>query len=332
MTSHDLWAGLDPPALISWIYEFEKGTERWPPAPSLWAGSDRRPRGACFPPLAPGSANLGQEAARFAAPGYLCPQETSPLPAACWPERCSGCDCFLHPSVLLCRAEHHRDALGQGMGMPRVKGRGRRGSRDGDAVGQGTGLPAPAGTGACCRREESPLCSSSRSQMGFIASGALLAMGTSLQISMLVHPAATCAFGNRGRRQEPAPASTDEFLLWAKPANQYGVGSLRENYTRYQISPHRDKELRAVGGEHAVWESQSGCSAPRAVPGERRQREALAGATAASRIAAGKEMLNGWILHPSLWLLEYLHKPQCALNPTTKSSQRAINILIPVAS
>jgi len=24
LTSRDLWAGLDPPALISWIYEFEK--------------------------------------------------------------------------------------------------------------------------------------------------------------------------------------------------------------------------------------------------------------------------------------------------------------------
>lgn len=59
---------------------------------------------------------------------------------------------------------------------------------------------------------------------------------------------------------------------------------------------------------------------------------AAAAAVAASWISAGKETLNGWILHPSLWLLEYLHKPQCALNPTTKSSQRAINILIPVAS
>lgn len=55
-------------------------------------------------------------------------------------------------------------------------------------------------------------------------------------------------------------------------------------------------------------------------------------AAVAPCIAAGEEMLHRWILHPSLWLLEYLRKPQCALNPTTKSSQRAINILIPVAS
>lgn len=95
----------------------------------------------------------------------------------------------------------------------------------------------------------------------------------------------------------------------------------------HTVSPCRGKELQAARGEH-----KPGRAAP-AATGEWLQQEALAGATAvAPWISAGKEMLNRWILHPSLWLLEYLHKPQCALNPTTKSSQRAINILIPVAS
>lgn len=100
-----------------------------------------------------------------------------------------------------------------------------------------------------------------------------------------------------------------------------------------------------AGSPSGIWEQQDPAAAPREeitpqTSGDPAGNEGLglwegsrsraAAPAAASCIPAGSEMQR-WILHPSLWLLESLHKPQCALNPTTKSSQRAINILIPVA-
>lgn len=125
------------------------------------------------------------------------------------------------------------------------------------------------------------------------------------------------------QREQAGPCTSlqhPEFSLQSKKIN-----TTAKTFGRIPLSTRHS--LTGTGSlellEGNTWTGRAGGAA-------RSQQEPRAPA-AASWIPAGSEMLQRWILHPSLWLLEYLHKPQCALNPTTKSSQRAINILIPVA-
>lgn len=126
-----------------------------------------------------------------------------------------------------------------------------------------------------------------------------------LQISLQEHPP---GFGSRG--------STPELSLQSRE-----ITTPRESSGKSRSFPDRDRNLEPREGNRGI--GAAGAAAqPQQEPGA---------PAAESWPPAGTGTLQRWILHPSLWLLEYLHKPQCALNPTTKSSQRAINILIPVA-
>lgn len=137
--------GWTPPALISWIYGFERGTERQPPAPSRWAGSDTQPRGARFlhgswlSKHRAGSSSVCSSAA----PRCLCPQETSPLPATNCPSDAQAEIVFhLHQCICagwLARSRAWQGCPGEGMRMP--------GRKDGDTQGEGTSPSTPAGTG-----------------------------------------------------------------------------------------------------------------------------------------------------------------------------------------
>jgi len=145
------WTGSPCSDLLDlWVW---KGTERRLQAPSRWAGSDTRPRGAHLPPPAPGLANTGPEATRFAAQ-QLRAASVLRKPPCCRPH--AGPSDARAVIVFFTSisapvqgsqhgAEHHRDAW--------EKGRGR--------LGEGTGPPAPEVGTTCCRREENPLCSSS---------------------------------------------------------------------------------------------------------------------------------------------------------------------------
>lgn len=137
----------------------KKGTERRPPAPSRWAGSDTRPRGARFPPLVPGSANTGPEAARFAA-RQLCAASVLRKPPRCR-LRAGLSDAravivfYIHQCLRARQPAWSRASQGcpgEGMATAGEKG----------WVLQHR-LAPEVGT-ARCRREENLLCSSSLSQ------------------------------------------------------------------------------------------------------------------------------------------------------------------------
>lgn len=152
MTSRDLWAGLDPPALISWIYELGKGTEHRLPVPSHWAQRDRWPRGAQFPLLAPAwQTQRGRQLGlRLHAASVL------RKPPRCWlRDAWAGIMFYIHQCS--CAGWPARSRALQGCPGERPRIPGEKGH-----VLQHHLAPEMGTTN--CRIEENPLCSSSWSQ------------------------------------------------------------------------------------------------------------------------------------------------------------------------
>lgn len=172
-------------------------------------GRERHTAPRC--PFSPVGSRLGKHGAggssvcSSAAPSCLCPQETSQLLAACWPERCSDSDQVLISISAAVQgrrrgAEHHGDAREKGRVLQRWRwGRSAAGKRKTRCVAH-----------RCLKV----------SRVFYRLPGT----GTSLQISVLAHPSANLCIWEQ--REEAGPYTSlhrPEFSLRAKQVNQYCI-------------------------------------------------------------------------------------------------------------